>query len=96
MLWTYVTYIGKLRYIFPNFFTRYVFFIIILSFLFRHFLVVDELTLNLNFDNYITITRVFSHTDFIDFYEKKKCFFKHETQRKDLENNQITLHSKKI
>ena len=44
-------------------------------------------------NNYSIITRIFSRTDCIDFYEK--CFFKRETLRKDLENSHITLHSKK-
>ena len=61
--------------------------------LFRHFTVVDEPPLNLNFYSYNTITRIFSRTDYIDFYEK--YFFKHKTLRIDLENRHITLHSKK-
>ena len=36
---------------------------------------------------------IFCRTDYIDFYDK--YFFKHETLRKDLENNYITLYSKK-
>ena len=47
----------------------------------------------MNYYNYGTITRIFSRTDYIDFYDK--YFFKHETLRKDLTNNHITLHSKK-
>ena len=80
-----------MRYIFTNFFTGFVFFIIFFSFLFRHFTIVDEPPLNLNCYNYGTITRIFSRTDYIDFYEK--CFFKYETLRVDLENSHITLHS---
>ena len=49
MLWTYLTNTCKLRYIFPNFFTGFVFFIIFFSLLFRHFTIVEEPTLNLNF-----------------------------------------------
>ena len=101
MLRTYVTNTCKSRYIFPNFLTRFVFFIIFFSFLFRHFTSVDEPTLDLNFYNYSTITfynystiaRIFSHTDYIDSYEK--YFFKLEALRKDLENIHITLFSKK-
>ena len=55
---------------------------IFFSFLFRHFTIVDEPTVNLNFYNYSTITRIFSRTDYIDFYEK--YFLKHETLRKDM------------
>ena len=77
------------------------FFIIFFSFLSRHFTSVDEPTLDLNFYNYSTITfynhstiaRIFSHTDYIDSYEK--YFFKLEALRKDLENIHITLFSKK-
>ena len=93
MFWIYVTNTCKLRYIFTNLFTGFVFFIIFFSFLFRHFTIVDEPPLNLNFYNNSTITRIFSYTDYIDFCEK--YFFKHETLRIDLENRHITLHSKK-
>ena len=93
MFWTYVTNTCKLRYIFTNFFTRFVFFIIFFSFLFISFTIVDEPPLNLIFCNYSTITRIFRCTDYIDFYEK--YFFKHETLRLDLENRHITSHSKK-
>ena len=125
MLWTYIMNTCKLRYIFTNIFTRFVFFIKSFSFLFRHFTIVDDPPFNLNFYhysnivddppfnlnfynystivdhrpfsfnfyNYSTITRTFSRTDYIDFYEK--YFFKHQTLRKDLENSHITLHSKK-
>ena len=93
MFWTYVTNNCKLRYIFTDFFTGFVFFIILFSFLFRHFTIVDEPQLNLNFYNYSTITRIFSRTGYIDFY--KKYFFKHETLRIDLEKRHITWHSKK-
>ena len=82
-----------LRYIFTNFFIRFVLFIIFFSFLFRHFTIIDEPPFNLNFYNYSTITGTFSRTDYIDCYEK--YFFKHETLRKDLDNSHITLHSKK-
>ena len=60
------------------------------SFLFRHFTIADEPTLNLNFSIYSAITRIFSGTDYNDFYEK--YIFKRETLRKDLENNHVTLH----
>ena len=101
MLRTYVTNTCKSRYIFPKILTRFVFFIIFFSFLSRHFTSDDEPTLDLNFYNYSTITfynhstiaRVFSHTDYIDSYEK--YFFKLEALRKDLENIHITLFSKK-
>ena len=63
------------------------------SFFFRHFTIVDKPPLNLNFYNYIAITRIFSRTDYIDFHEK--YIFKHETLRIDLANRYITLHSKK-
>ena len=39
------------------------------------------------------LIRIFCRTDYIDFYDK--YFLKHETLRKDLENNYITLYSKK-
>ena len=93
ILWTYVTNTCNSRYIFPNFFTGFVIFIMFFSFLFRHFTIADEPTLNLNFYNYSAITRIFSGTDYIDFYEK--YIFKRETLRKDLENSHVTLHSKK-
>ena len=99
----------KLRFIFTNFFTKFVFFIIFFSFLFRNFsiadkppfnlnfynysTIVDDPQFNLNFYNYSTITRTFRCTDYIDFMRKK--FFKHETLRKDLENSHIILYSKK-
>ena len=67
----------KSRYIFPNFFTGFVFFIIFFSFLFRYFTVVDEPTLNLKFYKHSTITRIFSRAGYIEFYEK--YFFKYET-----------------
>ena len=88
MFWTYVTSTCELRYIFTNFFTGFLFF----SFLFRNFTVVDEPPLKLNFYNYSTVARIFSCTDYIDFYEK--YFFKYEALRIDLENRHITLHSK--
>ena len=47
----------------------------------------------MSFNSYSTITRIFSRTDHIGFYDK--YFFKQGTRRKDLENNHITLHSKK-
>ena len=93
IFWTYVMNTCKLRYIFTNLFIRFVFFIIFFSFLFRNFTIVDEPSLNMNFYNYSTITRIFSRTDYIDFYGK--YFFKYETLRIDLENRHITLHSKK-
>ena len=68
------------------------FLILFFSFLFRNFTVVDEPPLKLNFYNYSTIARIFSCTDYIDFYEK--YFFKYEALRIDLENRHITLHSK--
>ena len=77
MFWTYVTNTCKLRYIFTNFF--FVFFVIFFSFLFRNFTIADEPPLNLNFCNYSTITRIFSRTNYIDFYER--YFSKHETLR---------------
>ena len=94
MLWTYLMNTCKLRYIFTNFFPRFVIFIIFSSFLFRHFTIVDDPSFNLNFYNYSTITTTFSRTYYIDFYEK--YIFKHETLLKDLENSHIILHSKKI
>ena len=110
MLWTYVMNTCKLRYIFTNFFRRFLIFIIFFSFLFRHFTIVDDPPFNLNFYNYSTIvddrpfnlnfynystsTRTFSRTYSIDFYEK--YIFKHETLWRDLENSHIILHSKKI
>ena len=90
ILWTYVTNTCNSRYIFANFFTGFVFFIMFFSFLFRHFTIADEPTLNLNFSIYSAITRIFSGTDYNDFYEK--YIFKRETLRKDLENNHVTLH----
>ena len=90
ILWTYVTNICNSRYIFANFFTGFVFFIMFFSFLFRHFTIADEPTLNLNFSIYSAITRIFSGTDYNDFYEK--YIFKRETLRKDLENSHVTLH----
>ena len=96
MLWTYVMNTCKLRYIFTNVFTTFVLFIIFISFLFRHFTIVDEAPFNLNFYDYCTIVddtpfnlnfysystfaRTFSRTDYIDCYEK--YFLKHETLRK--------------
>ena len=43
--------------------------------------------------SWFRLIRIFCRTDYIDFYDK--YFFKHETLRKDLENNYITLYSKK-
>ena len=79
------TYLYKL---FPEF----VFFIIFFSFLFKNFTIGDEPLPNFNFD-YNTINRNFNRTYYIDIYEK--YFFKHETLRINLQNRQITLHSKK-
>ena len=103
MFWTYVMNTCKLRYIFTNLFTGFVFFTIFFSFLFRHFTVVDEPPINmkfynkppinLNFYSNSTTTRIFTRSDYIDLYEK--YFFKHATLRMDLENRHITLHSKK-
>ena len=93
ILWTYVTNTCKSRHIFPNFFTGLCFYLFSSS-LFRHFTIVDEPTLNLNFYSYSTITGIFSRTDHIGFHEK--YFLKYGTRRKDLENSHITLHSKKI
>ena len=77
----------KLRFIFTNFFTKFAFFIIFFSFLFRHFSIADKPPFNLNFYNYSTIvhdpqfnlnfyisstiTRTFRSTDYIDFMRKK-------------------------
>ena len=80
-------------YIFPNLFTGFVFFMIFCSFLFRHFTVIDEPTLNFSFYKHITITWIFSRADYIEFHEKH--FFKHKTLRKDFEKSHITLHEKK-
>ena len=80
-------------YIFPNLFTGFVFFMIFCSFLFRHFTVIDEPTLNFSFYKHITVTWIFSRADYIEFHEKH--FFKHETLRKDFEKSHITLHEKK-
>ena len=68
-------------------------FIIFFSSLSRHFTVVDEPTLNLNFCNYSTTTRIFSRTNCTGF--NKKDFLKHETLSKDFESSHITLNSKK-
>ena len=43
--------------------------------------------------SWFRLIRIFCRTDYIDFYDK--YFFKHEALRKDLENNYITLYSKK-
>ena len=101
----------KLRYIFTNIFTRFVFFIKSFSFLFRHFTIADEPPFNLNFYNYSTSTIVDHRPFSLNFYNYstitrtfsrtdyidfyEKYFFKHQTLRKDLENSHITLHSKK-
>ena len=57
MLWTYVTNTCKSRYIFSNFLQDLCFLSFFFSFLFRHFTIVDEPILNLNFYNYFTIRR---------------------------------------
>ena len=101
----------KLRYIFTNIFTRFVFFIKSFSFLFRHFTIADEPPFNLNFYNYSTSTIVDHRPFSLNFYNYstitrtfsrtdyidfyEKYFFKHQTIRKDLESSHITLHSKK-
>ena len=72
---------------------RKVFFIIVFSFLFKHFTVVDKPKSNLNFYKHSNFTSTFSRTNYIDFIEK--CFLKHKTLRKSLEESHITLHSKK-
>ena len=92
--WMYVTNACKLQNIFTNFFNRFVFLIIFFSFLFRNCTIVDEPPFNVNFYNYTTIARIFSHFDYIDVYDK--YFFKHEALRIDLENRHITLYSKNI
>ena len=48
-LWTYERNTCKSWYIFPNSFAGFAFFAIFFSFLFRHFTVVHEATLNMNF-----------------------------------------------
>ena len=82
----------NLQYNFTNFYIGLVFFIFF-NFLFRNFTILEEPPLNLNFYNYSTIPRIFSCTDYIEFYEK--YFFKHETLRIDLKNRHIKLHSKR-
>ena len=80
-------------YFFKLFFTKFAFLVIVFSLLFKHFTVANEPKLNLNFHKHSTITRIFSRTNYIEFYEK--YFFKHEAIGNDLEKSHITLHSKK-